>query len=236
MEGMIYNANHVLDQALSPETEGIPRGMFESCKGIILQSVVEAGFLFSGSVGTGVVIARKPDGSWSPPAALALGGVGCGVLIGAERKDVIIFAMDDPTFDAISGDFQYKIGGQASAAAGPVGREEEITLANVSGDKVGATYSYSFNKGVFAGMSIESAILGVRTKENHSFYGKEVATTEILTGAVEYPKGKGIEELHRKLDMLKEGKVFLPTPDDLERKDSMKAEAEKAGIEAWIQP
>lgn len=79
--------------------------------------------------------------------------------------------------------------------AGPIGREEEITLANVSGDKVGATYSYSFNKGVFAGMSIESAILGVRTKENNSFYGKEVATTEILTGAVEYPKGKGIEEV-----------------------------------------
>ena len=43
-------------------------------------------------------------------------------------------------------------------------------------------------------------------------------------------------QLHRKLDMLKEGKVFVPTPDDLERKDSMKADAEKAGIEAWIQP
>ena len=95
---------------------GIPRGMFESCKGIILQSVVEAGFLFSGSVGTGVVIAKitQDDGTWkwSPPAALALGGIGCGVLIGAETKDVIIFAMDDPTFEAISGDFQYKIGGQ----------------------------------------------------------------------------------------------------------------------------
>ena len=54
----------------------------------------------------------NPMALGAPPAALALGGVGCGVLIGAERKDVIIFAMDDPTFDAISEDFQYKIGGQ----------------------------------------------------------------------------------------------------------------------------
>ena len=59
MEGMIWNANHVLDQALSPDTAGIPRGMIKNCKGIILLSVVEAGFIFSGNVGTGVIIGKS---------------------------------------------------------------------------------------------------------------------------------------------------------------------------------
>lgn len=86
MEGMIWNANHVLDQALSPDTAGIPRGMIKNCKGIILLSVVEAGFIFSGNVGTGVIIANKYDGTWSPPSALGLGGIGWGFMVGAEVK------------------------------------------------------------------------------------------------------------------------------------------------------
>ena len=58
-KGMIWNANHVLDQALSPDTAGIPRGMIKNCKGIILLSVVEAGFIFSSNVGTGVIIGKS---------------------------------------------------------------------------------------------------------------------------------------------------------------------------------
>mmetsp|Transcript_12996 Transcript_12996/g.27607 ORF Transcript_12996/g.27607 Transcript_12996/m.27607 type:complete len:246 (+) Transcript_12996:108-845(+) len=225
MEGMIYNANNVLDQALSPDTEGIPRGVFQNCKGIVLLSVIEAGFILSGNVGTGVIIAHNTTTntatnttteSWSPPVALALGGIGCGIVAGAEKKDLILFAMDEVTFDAISGDIQYKIGGQASATAGPMGREEEIILANVAGKTMGRTFSYVFSKGVFGGMSVESAILSVRAKENEAFYGSssesvgEVNTKDILEGRVDFPKGKGIEELHRKLDLLRAGKVVVP--------------------------
>ena len=64
----------------------IPRGMIKNCKGIILLSVVEAGFIFSGNVGTGVIIANKYDGTWSPPSALGLGGIGWGFMVGAEVK------------------------------------------------------------------------------------------------------------------------------------------------------
>ena len=93
MEGMIWNANHVLDQALSPDTPGIPRGMIKNCKGIILLSVVEAGFIFSGNVGTGVIIANKYDGTWSPPSALGLGGIGWGFMVGAEVKVSVIIIL-----------------------------------------------------------------------------------------------------------------------------------------------
>jgi len=60
--------------------------MIKNCKGIILLSVVEAGFIFSGNVGTGVIIANKYDGTWSPPSALGLGGIGWGFMVGAEVK------------------------------------------------------------------------------------------------------------------------------------------------------
>ena len=102
MEGMIWNANHVLDIALDPATPGIPRGMIKNCKGIILLSVVEAGFIFSGNVGTGVVIANKYDGTWSAPSAIGLAGIGFGFMVGAEVKDIVMCVMDDTTLDTLS--------------------------------------------------------------------------------------------------------------------------------------
>ena len=74
MEGMIWNANHVLATALDPKTPGVPRSLFEQeLKGIVLISTVEAGFIFSGNVGTGILLARR-NGEWSPPCAVGLGG------------------------------------------------------------------------------------------------------------------------------------------------------------------
>ena len=97
MEGMIWNANHVLDSAIDPKTNGIPRDLFKQCKGVVLLSVIEAGFCFSGNVGTGVVMARADDGSWSPPSAVGLAGVGFGFMFGAETKDILILIMDSNT-------------------------------------------------------------------------------------------------------------------------------------------
>ncbi|KAL9190961.1 hypothetical protein ACHAXT_000667 [Thalassiosira profunda] len=232
MEGMIWNANHVLDQALSPDTPGIPRGMIKNCKGLVLLSVVEAGFIFSGNVGAGVVVAHKPDGAWSPPSAISLGGVGFGFLVGAEVKDILMCVMDDTTLDTLSGEHQVKIGGQISATIGPVGREAEAAF-NLSEQGVGGTYSYTFSKGIFGGISLESAILYVRRQENCRFYGKEATAKEILwEDGVDCPQSKGIEELHHKLDLLRQGKVLVPIPADLKKKESMRAEAEKAGAAA----
>eukprot|EP01083_Nonionella_stella_P194680 717886_1 len=232
MEGMIWNANHVLDQALSPDTPGIPRGMIKNCKGIILLSVVEAGFIFSGNVGTGVIIANKYDGTWSPPSALGLGGIGWGFIMGAEVKDLVICVMDDTTLDTLSGEHQVKIGGQIAATIGPMGREAEVAF-NLSEKGAGGTYTYTFSKGVFGGISLETAIMNVRSKENERFYGKAAKAKEILwEDVVEAPKGKGIEELHQKLELLKEGKVMVQTPDTLEKKNSLRIDAEKAGAEA----
>lgn len=71
---MMWNANHVLDSALDPKTNGVPRKFFETCVGLILISVVEVGFIFTGNIGTGILMAKKDDGSWSAPSAIGLTG------------------------------------------------------------------------------------------------------------------------------------------------------------------
>mmetsp|Transcript_27166 Transcript_27166/g.57118 ORF Transcript_27166/g.57118 Transcript_27166/m.57118 type:complete len:272 (-) Transcript_27166:1400-2215(-) len=232
MEGMIWNANHVLDQALAPDTPGIPRGLVQNCKGVILISVVEAGFMFSGNVGSGVVIAHKTDGTWSPPSAIGLAGIGFGFMIGAEIKDIVIIVMENTTLDTLSVDHQVKVGGQISATMGPVGREVEMAK-NLTSIGVSDTYTYTFAKGIFGGISVESALLKVRNNENGYFYGRNVTPHEILyENSVECPPGKGVDEIHHKLDLLANGKVLVPNPAYLQKKESMRQEADAAGVAA----
>ncbi len=87
--------------------------IIKNCKGIIILTVAEAGFIFSGNVGTGIIIAHdQVHGTWSPPSALGLGGVGFGLMAGAEVKDLVICVMDDGTLNTFAGEHQVKIGSQ----------------------------------------------------------------------------------------------------------------------------
>mmetsp|Transcript_10248 Transcript_10248/g.20586 ORF Transcript_10248/g.20586 Transcript_10248/m.20586 type:complete len:265 (+) Transcript_10248:89-883(+) len=231
MEGMIWNANHVLDKALDPKTPGIPRGMIKNCKGVILLSMAEAGFIFSGTVGSGVIIAHNEDNSWSPPSALSVGGIGWGLVAGKEVKDVIICVMERGNVDTLSAETQVKIGGQLSATLGPVGREAETSLNFNGTSEIRGTYAYTWSKGVFGGISMETAVLKVRPKENARFYGKEsVSSKEILENTLAAPKDMGVEDLHYKLDLLSKGKALVLTPAQVERKSSMRNLADEAGV------
>eukprot|EP00563_Minutocellus_polymorphus_P020604 CAMPEP_0197726904 /NCGR_PEP_ID=MMETSP1434-20131217/17635_1 /TAXON_ID=265543 /ORGANISM="Minutocellus polymorphus, Strain CCMP3303" /LENGTH=258 /DNA_ID=CAMNT_0043312955 /DNA_START=124 /DNA_END=900 /DNA_ORIENTATION=+ len=230
MEGMIWNANHVLDSALDPKTNGIPRDLFKACKGVVLLSVIEAGFCFSGNVGTGVVMARADDGTWSPPSAVGLAGMGFGFMFGAETKDILILIMDHNTLQAYSGDGIIKFGGQVGITAGPVGREIDASVAFGTGGAGGA-FAYTFSQGLFGGAALEGAAIGSRKGENDRFYGNTVATPQAVLfekGAVAVPADSGIEDLWKKLELLKEGKTAELSSEQLSKKESMKAEANKA--------
>lgn len=244
MAGMIWNANHVLDVALDPRTNGVPRDLFKACRGIVLISVVEAGFIFSGNVGTGVIMAKRKagtaegEGCWSSPSAIGLAGVGFGALVGGEIKDFIIFIMDDGTMDSFTGEAQLKMGVQLSLTLGPLGREAEVDI-NMSNKGVGGSVAYTFSRGLFAGAGIETALLGVRAGENERFYGRPMSPVEILYGddaavvAAAASEGTGIPDLHRKLGLLGRGEtVDKPTPSELQRKESLREEAEREALKA----
>jgi lipid-binding SYLF domain-containing protein len=92
MQGMIWNAHHILERTLDGK-KGLDPGLFgESLVGICFISCVQAGFMFTGNVGTGIVMARDRDngGKWSPPSAIGLTGVGWGFVMGASVQDIIV--------------------------------------------------------------------------------------------------------------------------------------------------
>lgn len=231
MEGMIWNANHVLDCALDPKTNGVPRELFAQCAGIVLISVVEVGFIFSGNVGTGVIVARNADGTWSPPSACGLGGIGFGLLFGAEAKDILII-IDDYNLNTFAAGGQIKLGGEMGLTIGPMGREAEGQI-NLSSGGVGTSFAYSFSKGLFGGIGLEGAVLGTRAKENTRFYGKAMEAKKILTekGSVDIPADSGVEDLHKKLDLLEAGKTSELSEPMLQKKESMREEADKKAEE-----
>jgi lipid-binding SYLF domain-containing protein len=187
-EPVSSEANHTLSYALDPGLRGIPKGYFMTCAGICIINTVQAGFMFSGSVGTGIFMKRNLDGSWSNPVACGVTGVGFGFLIGANAKEVMIFMPDESSVQTFfSGGL--KMGAQSNLTIG-VGRELEGGFeASKSG--MGATLSIAYSKGAFIGATIEGAMIAPRRRANEAFYGPGNGTpAAIIDGTVLFPIGK----------------------------------------------
>ncbi|KAI9594086.1 hypothetical protein BDF19DRAFT_445880 [Syncephalis fuscata] len=163
----------------------IPPDILARAQGLAIFTVVKAGFLFSGRAGSGIVIARLPDGSgWSAPSCIATGGMGFGGQIGAEVTDFVIVLNSPDAVKAFSHGGNVTLGGNLSVAAGPVGRNAEAaaTVGNLA-----AIFSYSKTKGLFAGISLEGSAIIERKDANAKFYGRPVSAKELLSGSVEPP-------------------------------------------------
>jgi lipid-binding SYLF domain-containing protein len=232
MEGMIWNANHVLEQALSPGLRGIPKGFFMDSAAICIMSLVEAGLIFSGSVGTGILMQKNDDGSWSAPAACGLSGIGYGIMIGAALKDVIIFI---PTKADLKSFFTagLKLGAQSNLTLGPFGRDYEAALA-AGPSGLRSTIAISCSKGAFLGLSLEGAVVAPRRKANSKFYNNPGATPEaILGGQVSIPADKitMLQEVVDKLGKLAAGMTEVPGAAEKEKAEKAKEEADKMAKE-----
>ena len=199
-------ANHTLAYALKSGMRGIPKGYFMTCAGICVINTVQAGFMFSGTVGTGIFMKRNLDGSWSNPVACGLTGVGFGLLIGGNVKEVIIFMPDDESIQTFfSAGLQ--VGTQANVTVG-VGRDFG-GAAGASGSGLSCVVSMAYSKGAFASVAMEGAVVGPRPRANEAFYGPGNSTpAAIIDGTVLYPVGKEtmLEEVKDKLTKLAEGK------------------------------
>jgi lipid-binding SYLF domain-containing protein len=170
----MFNAQWLRDKS-------IPARLLRNCAGIAFMTVVKAGFLFAGKVGTGLVIGKLPDGSWSGPTAIGTAGMSWGLLIGADVTDFVMILNNEAALRAFSGVGNVQIGAGIDVALGPIGRG---AAGNVSvGDK-GATavLSYSHSKGLFAGITLDGAIIATRRSVNFNFYGKHIDPMDILTG------------------------------------------------------
>src|SRR5438067_529421 len=165
------------------QENAIPRSVLRNAQGLAIMRVVKAGFIFSGKAGKGLVVARTRHG-WSGPSFIATGGAGWGLQIGAQVTDFVIVLNNDAAVRAFSRGGNVTIGGDVSAAAGPVGRTAEGAVAPTV-----AVYTYSRSKGLFAGVSLEGAVIATQRDSNFRYYGRPVRADEILSGLTPPPPG-----------------------------------------------
>ncbi|KAI0036222.1 hypothetical protein K488DRAFT_41705 [Vararia minispora EC-137] len=163
----------------------IPRSVLENAKGFAIFTIFKAGFVFSARAGSGIVIARLQDGSWSAPSAIGLAGLGFGGQAGAEVTDFLIVLNSHSRQFMAAGSLT--LGGNMSLAIGPLGRNGEATGAVNSSGKLAAMYSYSKTKGLFGGVSIEGSVIVERQDANAIAYRSDVAVKQLLSGSVDVP-------------------------------------------------
>jgi len=163
-----------------PET-AIPPTVLADAKGLAILTITKAGFIVSGRGGTGVVIARTGTG-WSGPAAIGTGGIGVGFQAGVQVSEYVIILNTQEAVNAFSQGTNVTLGGNLSAAIGPIGRSAEASVAPQA-----AIYTYSRNQGIFAGVSLEGTVIATRYEANEKYYDKPVFPADILAGDVKPP-------------------------------------------------
>lgn len=209
MEHEIYKAAISLGSysqvaRINPE-KSIPHAVLSGASGLAILTVVKAGAFLTYKLGTGLVVARRPDGSWSPPSAILSTGLGWGAQFGGELMDFIIVLHGPEAVKTFSSRMHFSLGAGLSAAAGPVGRVLEADIR--AGHKgSGICYTYSCSKGAFIGVSLEGNFVATRMGANLRFYGDPYLTTgDILMGNVDQPNAakflyKALDDLYSSLD------------------------------------
>lgn len=173
------------------QRQNIPDCVIDNACGIVIMSVKKGGFIFSGRVGNGVVLAKTEKG-WSAPSAIGTAGAGWGLQAGVEITDFVFVLNTQAALNAFSSEGSITLGGSLSFAAGPIGggAEGAVGLPPV------AIFSYSRSKGLFAGASLEGTVFVSRSGANHQFYRRDFSVNEILTGVAPRPKyAQGLYQL-----------------------------------------
>ncbi len=163
-----------------------------NAKGVLIfPQIIKGGFVFGGSGGTGVFLVRdEKTTDWSEPAFYSLGSVTFGLQIGGEAAEVIMLAMTQKAVDSLLSS-SFKLGGDVSVALGPVGTgaKANADIPNVTADFLAFTKA----KGLYAGLNLEGAVVGVRDGLNEAYYGKSVRPADIFVRHA--VRNKGADEL-----------------------------------------
>ncbi|KAM3284866.1 hypothetical protein P3S67_023665 [Capsicum chacoense] len=208
MEYEIYKATNTIRGyeriGLLSSEKKIPEAILQNARGLAILTVVKVGVMVTYNIGTGLVIACREDGSWSPPSAISSFGVGWGAQAGGELTDFIIVLRTTDAVKTFGGDAHLSVGAGVSAAAGIIGRTAEADLRAGTGGYA-ACYTYSCSKGAFVGCSLQGSVVTTRTRENSRFYGSQsLKASEILLGSLPRPPAaaalyRALADLYQKL-------------------------------------
>jgi len=164
---------------------GIPQDLIDKAHCVVVvPGMKKAGFIIGAKYGRGFAVCRRHEGSgWSAPAAIQVEGGSVGFQIGASETDIVLLVMNDRGMTHLLSD-KFTIGGEATAAAGPVGRDAS---AQTDAEMNAEMLSYSRSRGLFAGVSLEGATLRADRETNRELYGRDVTNREILGGDFRTP-------------------------------------------------
>src|ERR1022692_3672676 len=185
LQARIDAAKVVLDQVMSAEDHSVPMNILEraTCVGVV-PGMIKGAFVFGAQYGQGVVTCRTGHG-WSAPVFIRMAGGSFGFQIGGQATDLILIAVNDRGFQDLLKS-KFKIGGDASAAAGPVGRSgQAATDWRMNAELL----SYSRNKGLFAGIDLDGTSVSQNNEDTNIYFGSPHSFDAILKGSVGVPPG-----------------------------------------------
>lgn len=185
LQDRIDAAKLVLDQIMNAKDSTIPSNILRSATCVaVVPSLVKGAFVFGAQYGQGVVTCRTGHG-WSGPVFIRMAGGSFGFQIGGQSTDLVLVAVNEHGFQDLLKS-KFKIGGDASAAAGPVGRSgQAATDWRMNAELL----SYSRNKGIFAGIDLDGTSVSQNGEDTELYYGEPHSFQSILRGDVAVPPG-----------------------------------------------
>jgi lipid-binding SYLF domain-containing protein len=178
-------ATEVLDAMMNASDKGVPQDLLNRAQCVVvIPNLKKGGFIVGAEYGKGFFTCRKANGvGWSAPGAIRISGGKFGLLIGGAETDVVMLVMNQTGMEHMLSD-KFQIGGEASAAAGPVGRDASaMTDAELHAEIL----TYSRQRGLFGGLDLSGAAVTEDHDGNKALYGHDINNKEIATGAVRTP-------------------------------------------------
>ena len=155
-----YAIHNMCQNSIIPDHELLLK-LLRQARGLAFLTIAKIGFLIAARVGTGLVVARSPNGEWSAPSAIGTIGLSCGLLAGADLTDYLLILGDDEAVESFYGRKHASLGAEVGVALGAVGRSGLVQMS--LGDRtLSSCYSYSQSKGAFAGAALEGSVVLVR--------------------------------------------------------------------------
>ncbi|HUK17763.1 MAG TPA: lipid-binding SYLF domain-containing protein [Bryobacteraceae bacterium] len=181
----LADAAELFSEIMSAPDRSIPQGLLDKAPCVVIVPGMKKGaFVVGGKYGKGFAVCRGASGQgWGPPAAIRIEGGSFGLQIGFSSTDVVLLVMNQSGMRRLT-ESKFTIGGEATAAAGPVGRD---TTAQTDALMTAEILSWSRARGVFAGVSLDGATLRNDLDENKAMYGKPWTSKQILNSGAKPP-------------------------------------------------
>jgi len=178
-------AADVLNKIMATPDKGIPQDLLDKAAcAVIVPNVKKGAFIIGAKYGRGFIVCRRANHGWSAPAGVKVEGGSVGFQIGGSETDVVMLLMNQSAINKLLSS-KFTIGGDASVAAGPVGRS---SAAETDAQLHAELLTYSRTRGLFAGVSLQGATLRPDDDANKDMYGKTMSNQDVVLGSAQPPR------------------------------------------------